>query len=81
LTYSIFAISIKQAGKKPVLSMISKIKEYFKESYYELKKVNWPTKNETVRLTIVVIGFSLAVAAFLGLLDIVFSYLFSQIIL
>jgi preprotein translocase subunit SecE len=61
--------------------MISKIKEYFKESYYELKKVNWPTKNETVRLTIVVIGFSLAMAAFLGLLDIVFSYLLSQIIL
>lgn len=61
--------------------MIEKIKKYFKESYWELKKVNWPTKNETVNLTVVVIVFSLIVAVFLGLLDILFTYLISLILL
>lgn len=53
--------------------MIQKIKNYFIESYHELKKVNWPTKSETAKLTIIVIGFSLAIAIFLGILDIIFS--------
>lgn len=61
--------------------MIERIKAYFVESYLELKKVNWPTKNETINLTLIVIGFSLAVALFLGLLDISFSYILSQVIL
>ncbi len=61
--------------------MFSKIKAYFSESYYELKKVNWPTKNETINLTIVVIIFSLAISIFLGILDILFTNGLSQLIL
>lgn len=57
-----------------VVVMIEKIKTYFVESYHELKKVNWPTRQETIRLTIVVVIFSLCVAFFLGMLDIVFAY-------
>lgn len=54
--------------------MIGKIQTYLTESYHELKKVNWPTRKETVRLTVIVIIFSLFVALFLGVLDIVFAY-------
>lgn len=45
---------------------------FFKEAQQELKKVNWPTRKETARLTIFVIILSLVVAAFLGVLDIIF---------
>jgi preprotein translocase subunit SecE len=38
-----------------------------------MKKVTWPTKKETYNYTILVIGISLAVAAFLGALDYIFS--------
>jgi preprotein translocase subunit SecE len=55
--------------------MIGKIKTYLTESYHELKKVNWPTRKETVRLTVIVIILSLFVALFLGVLDIVFAYI------
>ncbi|KKS82857.1 MAG: Preprotein translocase SecE subunit [Candidatus Wolfebacteria bacterium GW2011_GWC1_43_10] len=61
--------------------MFLKIKSYLVESYYEIKKVNWPTKNETAKLTIIVIGFSLAVAVFLGVLDILFSYGLESLVL
>jgi len=49
--------------------MANWLTKYFKESYEELKKVSWPTRKDTVRDTLIVIGVSLAVAAFLGILD------------
>ena len=43
--------------------------QYIKDSKIELKKVVWPTKKQTTNYTLVVIGFSLGVAAFLGIID------------
>lgn len=46
---------------------------FIRESREELKRVNWPTREETIRLTIFVIVFSIAAALFLGLFDFGFS--------
>ena len=43
--------------------------QFIKEVVSELKKVNWPSRNETLRLTGVVIIISAVVAAFIGGLD------------
>jgi preprotein translocase subunit SecE len=47
--------------------------KYIIECKEELKKVVWPTKKQLVKHTWLVIGISLAVAAFLGLSDYVFN--------
>lgn len=47
---------------------------YFKESYAELKRVAWPSRNTLTQHTVVVIAFSLLIALFLGSLDILFIY-------
>ena len=60
-----------------IIPMFEKIKQYFKEVRVEMAKVKWPTKSDTINYTIVVIGVSLAVAAFLGALDFIFTYLFN----
>jgi len=60
--------------------MPNKITNYLKESKAELKKVTWPTKKEVTKHTLLVIGISLAVAAFLGSLDYLFSLGFEIII-
>ncbi|MFA5173477.1 MAG: preprotein translocase subunit SecE [Candidatus Paceibacterota bacterium] len=60
--------------------MVLKIKTFFKESFSELKRVNWPTRKETTRLTIVVIVLSLVLAAMLGVFDYIFSYLLELLI-
>jgi len=60
--------------------MIQKLKIFLQESQQELKRVNWPTKKETVKYTLFVIGLSLIVAAFLGLLDFIFARILSNII-
>lgn len=54
---------------------MNKLAEYVKSSINEMRKVTWPTKKETYSYTLMVIGISLAVAAFLGSLDYVFGWL------
>jgi len=54
--------------------MIEKIKNYFLGSYAEMKKVTWPTKNQTINYSLVVIGLSLAVAFFFGIMDYILNY-------
>ena len=49
---------------------------YIKETQGELKHVSWPTRQQAIFYTVMVIVVSLAVSAFLGLFD----YLFRIII-
>lgn len=46
---------------------------YLKNSWVELKKVTWPTRQEAMRSTGVVVLFSVIVAGFLGVLDYLFT--------
>jgi preprotein translocase subunit SecE len=61
--------------------MLTRLKSYIQDSYREFHRVNWPTKKETVRLILVVIGLSLGVAVFLGVLDMVFVYLLEKFVI
>ena len=63
------------------MKIITKITTFLKEVRLETKKVNWPTKNETFKYTLIVIGVSLGVAAFLGALDYIFKTLLTKFIL
>jgi len=47
--------------------------EYLSASRAELAKVAWPNRRQTVRLTFVVIAFSLIFAIIIGTLDYLFS--------
>lgn len=53
---------------------MNKLINYIKASIEEMKKVAWPTKKETYNYTLLVMGISLSVAAFLGALDYIFSF-------
>ena len=39
----------------------------------ELKKVSWPTRNETVRLTTIVIAVTLIIGLYVGIIDILLT--------
>ncbi len=52
---------------------MNKLSNYVKESVGEMKKVTWPTKKETYNYTLLVIGISIGMALFLGLLDYIFT--------
>ena len=53
---------------------------FLKETRDELKKVVWPTRQEVIRLTFVVIIISLIVGLFLGGLDFVFVKIIETVV-
>jgi len=57
-----------------------RIVRYFKEVRAELRKVVWPSRRATVRLTSIVFGVTVAMSLALGLVDWIFSQVFALII-
>ena len=62
-------------------NFFQKIIPFLKEVKLEIKKVNWPTRKETIRYTLIVIGSSIAVAIFLGGFDFLFARILKRFIL
>jgi preprotein translocase subunit SecE len=54
--------------------MFQSLKNYLVGSYAEMKKVSWPTKEQTINYSLVVIGLSIFMAVFFALLDYGFSF-------
>ena len=53
--------------------MIARIRRYFSESYSELKKVTWPTRDQVRNLTVLVFVISGFFGVYLGFLDYLWS--------
>ena len=64
-----------------ILSFPNKIATFLKEVRLEMKKVNWPTREQTIKYTLIVIGVCFAVAVYLGGLDFLFTTLINKFIL
>ena len=47
--------------------------DFFQTTVLELRKVDWPSREKTIRLTLIVIGVSLIIGIFIGGLDILLT--------
>ncbi|KHK00503.1 preprotein translocase subunit SecE [Desulfovibrio sp. TomC] len=74
--------SKEEAGKSGVslTGRIDQAKEFFEQSKGELKKVTWPTREETVKTGIAVLVFSVVMAIYLGVVDMALSRLVALIL-
>lgn len=54
--------------------------KYIRETLVELKKVTWPSRQTTLKLTGIVIGISAIVAIYVGGLDYLFTNVLTLII-
>ena len=76
----------KQGGKSPRRLAVDRgvrglfYPEWARNIISELRKVTWPTREETKNLTIVVIVVAIAVGIILGLLDFFFSWLADRVL-
>lgn len=61
---------------KPIRS----IGQYFKGAWYELRQVRWPNRRATWGLTGAVLVFSAFFVVMILLLDVLFKFLFEQIL-
>ncbi|MDO8556903.1 MAG: preprotein translocase subunit SecE [Candidatus Jorgensenbacteria bacterium] len=60
---------------------MGRIQTFLEESRAELKKVSWPSREDTVRFTIFIIVFSFALGIFLGVLDFGFLKTLERVIM
>ena len=66
-------------AKDFVVALPTTVKNAFKNMVSELKKVSWPSKKDLVNYSVVVIGFVVALAVIVGLLDTASSFLVKQL--
>jgi preprotein translocase subunit SecE len=52
---------------------VRRIRRFFDESWSELKKVSWPTRDQVRNLTVLVFAVSAAVGLFIAAWDFVFT--------
>jgi preprotein translocase subunit SecE len=54
--------------------------QFFRDAWSELRKVHWPTREQTRTLSLLVIGVSLAIGLLLGGIDLVFEKIFEAVL-
>jgi preprotein translocase subunit SecE len=53
--------------------VLKRIRRFLAESWSELKKVTWPTREQTINLTFLVFLVSLVVGVFISVFDFIFT--------
>ena len=61
--------------------MFKKLVNYVKGTRAEMKHVKWPNRKQVINSTMLVIAAALAVALFLGVFDMIFTFLIEKFIL
>ena len=56
------------------------VTQYFRETRSELRKVTWPTRQETINLTLVVVVVLVIMSMLLGSLDAIFFSFFGLLL-
>lgn len=67
-----FKITMPQFGSSPV--------KFLKEVRTELKRVIWPSKQDVIKMTTIIVVVSLIVGLFIGVLDFIFTKLMQIIV-
>ena len=60
--------------------MFRNLRAYLAEAWSELKKVVWPTRQTVINLTLIVIAVSVAVGAYIAVLDTALHALVEQVL-
>lgn len=74
------AVPGRQAAVRQGPSLVERITRYFREVYAELKRVDWPSRQELTAMTIVVIVVLGLMSIYLGLWDLLFAWVFQRAI-
>ena len=58
---------------KRVMEFLNRIQQFFKEVAAEFRRVNWPSRAEVARSTVVVLAVVIVLAVYLGAVDVALS--------
>jgi preprotein translocase subunit SecE len=60
--------------------VLTGMRRYLVESWAELKKVAWPTRETVTRLTMLVVAVSVAIGVYIYVLDRIFNTIVDQVL-
>jgi preprotein translocase SecE subunit len=60
--------------------VIRGLRAYLSDAWSELKKVAWPTRQTVLNLTLIVIAVSIAVGAYIAVIDYLLQLLLDQVL-
>ena len=63
-----------------VKDVVPQSRQFLTEVWTELRKVHWPSRQETLAATVVVIVVVLLVSLWLGLVDGIISFVFTRVL-
>ncbi|MDD5312688.1 MAG: preprotein translocase subunit SecE [Dehalococcoidia bacterium] len=76
------SVAAKQKKSQPQAAQPKKRRfAFITDIVGELRKAVWPTRQETLRLTLIVLGICIAMGIFLGAIDYGFSELVAKVLL
>jgi len=67
------SLYLTRLAKESFFVEVMKVVTFLSDSWVELKKVVWPSRNQTVKLTLAVLAVTFGVAGFTAALDYFFS--------
>jgi preprotein translocase SecE subunit len=73
-------LSQRRDNRKYEAIVLTGVRRYLVESWAELKKVAWPTRETVIRLTLLVIAVSVAVGIYISVLDRLFNSLLDLVL-
>jgi preprotein translocase subunit SecE len=73
-------VAKRKSKKRTAAKQQSGLRRFYRESMGELRKVTWPTRQEAINLTVIVIMVTFGMSAFLGIVDYLFTRLFALIL-
>jgi preprotein translocase subunit SecE len=63
------------------MDIVTRFINYVKDTRQELRHVSWPTRNQAIAYTVIVVIVSLIIAAFLGALDFIFTSILDRFVI
>ncbi len=67
------AVKKGDESRAPVVSSMAMVRQYFREVVYEMRKVIWPTRKETIASTAVVLVIVMICGIYLGIVDFILN--------
>jgi preprotein translocase subunit SecE len=64
---------VREGAPRRLPAVVQRVPDYLREVNIELRRVDWPTRTELVRMSIVVLVVLLLLALYLGAFDYVFT--------
>jgi preprotein translocase subunit SecE len=74
------AVAKIEKSKSSAKRQPNRVQRYIRETVGELRKVNWPTRQEATNLTIIVLIVTFSMSIVLGLLDFIYTRLIAFIL-